>query len=213
MFKIFEDVCDENLLLIKNLIKKAKLISFPTDTIYALACDATNFRAVEKIFSAKQRPNNKALPVFVRNIDEAKKIVEFNEKALLLAEEFFPGPLTLVLRAKKDNKLAKNLYLDKNTVAIRIPSNMISQKILESVEVPLVGTSANLSNMTPASNIFELEKYFKDFVSCVVLNNQVSVNIPSTIIDLSEDFPRLIRQGALSIGLIENFLGEKINNG
>ncbi len=210
MPKIIHELNQQNLALINKFITQGEIISFPTETVFALAADATNSFAVDRIYEAKKRSADKALPVLVKDLETAMSLVEFNKKAIKLAEKFFPGPLTLVLKTKINQSIAKNMHREKTTIAVRIPNSDAALKILEAVKVPLIGTSANLSNEPSAISAKEVEDYFQSKVSCIVEKSGPLLTIPSTIVDLSEDLPILVRSGAITKELIEEVLGEKL---
>lgn len=166
----------------------------PTDTVYGLACLPELPAAVATIFELKGRPDDKPLPVLARDARALEPIAEFDTQAAALAQRFWPGPLTLVLRraAGFDHDLGGN---DTATVAVRVPENEVALALLEAAG-PLAVTSANLSGASPATTADEARAIFGDRVP-VYLDGGPSRGLPSTVVSLVGG-PRVLREGALS---------------
>lgn len=145
MLEIFYELDEKNLKKLVKVIDDGGVISFPTETVYALAADAANEEAVAKIYKIKRRFSEKSLPILIGDISQARRIADFNEKADKLALHFFPGPITMILKLKKHYTIAKNVNQAQDTIGIRMPSNSAALKILKAVGRPLVGTSAVIS--------------------------------------------------------------------
>lgn len=191
---------------ITKLISDGGVISFPTETLYALAADATNSDAVEKIYQLKIREKRKLLPVLVADIKQASRIAEFDERAHKLAFKFFPGPLTLVLKLKPGSILADNLSQNTNSIAIRIPGNPIALKILQAIGRPIIGTSANISGHEPAIDAYEVMKYFENKIDLVVDGGSCIFGVGSTIVDLTGEKVVILRHGAIASKHIQETL-------
>jgi L-threonylcarbamoyladenylate synthase len=198
MVKIIRELNDQALKQIVRVINDGGIIAFPTETVYALAVDAGNPEAVEKIYAIKQRMNDKPLPVLVGDIYQAKRIVEFDERAKKLALILFPGPLTLILKTRPHNNLAKNINQDLGTVGIRMPNNIAALKILQAVGRPLVGTSANISNADSSTDGYQVLSYFDNRIDILVDKGETEIRIPSTIVDLSGEDVQILREGSIS---------------
>jgi len=210
MIEIIRELNEQSLNRIVRTIDEGGVISFPTETVYALAADASNFEAIGKIYSIKRRFNDKALPILVGDIYQAKRIAEFDDRAKKLAFRFFPGPLTLVLNLKAHHNLASNVNQNVNTIGIRMPNNLPAIKILQALGRPLVGTSANISSQESAVDAYEVLQYFDEQIDLLVDKGRTEHGVPSTIVDLTQEQARIIREGVLSKELIEETIGELI---
>jgi L-threonylcarbamoyladenylate synthase len=207
--EIINELKDVSLQRILKVIDDGGVISFPTETVYALAADASNFQAVEKIYQIKGRFNNKPLPVLVGDIYQAKRITEFDERAKKLALLLFPGPITLVLKSKPHVTLATNINQNIGTIGIRMPNNLIALKILQAIGRPLVGTSANLSNEESAVNSEQVIHYFDKKIDLLVDYGTSEIGISSTIVDLTGEKVKILREGAICRSIIEEILDTK----
>ncbi len=207
IIKTLEDNC---LKRIVKAIDNGGVVAFPTETVYALAVDAANFSAVEKIYKLKNRFVNKPLPVFVGDIYQANRLVDFNSMAQKLALNFFPGPLTLVLKSNPKGNLASNVNQNIGSVGIRMPESIAALKILKAVGRPLVGTSANISNDTSATSAEEVLKIFEGQIDVVVDLGVVTTGIPSTIVDLTDTQAKILREGPISKDKIGAIIGQTL---
>lgn len=210
MLEIFHELNEKNLKKLVKIIDDGGVISFPTETVYALAADAANEEAVDKIYKIKKRFSEKSLPILIGDISQARRIADFNEKANKLALHFFPGPITMVLRLRKHYSIAKNVNQSQDTIGIRMPSNSASLKILKAVGRPLVGTSANISNQNSAISAQEVLDTLGDNIDLLVDKGEVKFGFPSTIVDLTQEKVRILRQGVLPKEKIEDILNETI---
>ena len=208
MIEIIRELNEQTLKKIVKVLDDGGVIAFPTETVYALAADASNFSAVEKIYAIKRRFNEKPLPVLVGDVYQAKRIAEFDERAKKLAFRFFPGPITLVLKSKTHSNLAINVNQQIGTVGIRMPNYLPALKILQAVGRPLVGTSANISNQESAVEASEVLLSFDNQIDLLVDKGKAEIGIPSTIIDLTGEKVKILREGAIPRSLIEETLGE-----
>jgi L-threonylcarbamoyladenylate synthase len=146
----------EDLKKCASLIDGGSIIIFPTDTVYGIGCDPLNDDSVLKLFKIKNRPLDKHLPILTDDISHLSHLVEVTEKAKILINRFWPGPLTLILKLKKNGSLTSRYAFD-DTIAIRIPDNKCTINLIHLTENKLlVGTSANLSNHSPLTNLKDL---------------------------------------------------------
>ncbi|MFH1643439.1 MAG: L-threonylcarbamoyladenylate synthase [Patescibacteria group bacterium] len=182
-----------------TVIKNGGVIVFPTDTIYGLICDAINQKAIQKLFQIKKRDLKKPIPVFVKDIETAKQIAIINEKQERFLEKVWPGKTTVVLEAKIDfpqEVLGKN-----KTIGLRVPNHAPLNALLNEINKPLSGTSANLAGESSSTDIndiidqFKNEKFQPDLV---VDSGTLESSKPSTVIDLSKNPPVILREGAVS---------------
>ena len=131
-----------------EILKNGGVIICPTDTVYGILADATNIKAVKKVFDIKNRPKDKSVPTFVKDIKMAKGLAKIDKEQESFLKKAWPGKVTMILEVKKNCKLVKLLY--KDTVGLRIPDYDLVNKIIKKVNKPLTGTSANISDK-PAS--------------------------------------------------------------
>jgi len=186
----------------KSVIKKAAevlkfggVIAYPTDTCYGLGADITNSVAVKKIYSIKHR-DKKALSMIIKKIDEIENYADIDDNRKKFLEKYFPGALTAVLL----NLDYKNIKM--NTVAFRIPNYEITRKLMEEINFPLTTTSANVSGKNVCYNVEEIIEQFKDqkFQPDLILDaGELVKNPPSTVVDLINWPPRVLRQGSVKV--------------
>ena len=187
--------CDEEgIRIASQIINNGGIAVFPTDTVYGIGCDPYNKTAIEKIYEIKSRNIAKALPVLAYSKETAKKIVEFNAIAEKIADKFWPGPLTIILKLT-DRKIKESLNL-KDKIAIRVPNQKCTLDLLQKCDF-LVGTSANVSgdssHTNPKSCLDALEGY-----DVFVDGGIISGKGESTIIEIKNDEIKIIREGSLS---------------
>lgn len=194
-----------------KLIKQGKLVSFPTETVYALAADANNSKAVEAIYRLKGRNADKPLALLLADIDLAQSIVELNEAARKLAAEFCPGPITFVLKKHKGSKLAANLNEGIDTIAVRIPDHEIALSILRKAGCPVVATSVNPSGQPSAISAAEVEGYFSGRIDYLLDGGDCTIGIASTVVDLTGSSPKILREGSITKEDIESVLEDEKN--
>ena len=179
-------------------LARGQTVVCPTDTVYGLLADATNEKAVERVFEIKKREKKKALPVFIKDIETAKKYVIMDKDMKMFLEEIWPGKITVALKIKKNSGLPKIVYANKKTLGLRIPDCKIVNQILDKFGKPLIATSANISGKPSSVKIEEIYNSFQDqeirpdlILNCGNLPN----SNPSSVIDFSNDKPKIIRRG------------------
>jgi L-threonylcarbamoyladenylate synthase len=182
-----------NLAGIVSALNNGQIIVYPTDTLYGLGADIYNDDAVKKIFLIKKRSFDQPLSVAVSNINDIEEIAFVDDKIRCVAERFLPGKLTLVL--KKKNVVSDILTAGSTNVAVRIPDNSVALRIL-SVFGPLICTSANIHGMPTPNKINEIQMQFKDEINIYIDAGELK-DKPSTIIDLSDEKPKVLREGAI----------------
>ena len=181
--------------LSEKTLNQGGLIVFPTDTVYGLAAKFDLLEAIQRIYQVKGRDQTKALPVLLGNVEQIKLVAaEFPGFASSLAENFWPGALTIVLQKKSD--LISPLSMD-NTIGIRIPNDNFVRELAGRVG-PLATTSANRSGFPSAINIDEVLSQIGDFVDVIVDGGQSEGGVPSTVVDCREKPFRILREGAIS---------------
>ncbi|MBS1653007.1 MAG: threonylcarbamoyl-AMP synthase [Bacteroidetes bacterium] len=190
-----------------QILNKEGLVAIPTETVYGLAANALNEKAVVKIFEAKQRPYFDPLIVHVANINDVKKYATINDDRLeRLASTFWPGPLTLLL--PKKNNLPSIVTSGLNHVGIRIPNQALTLKLLQELKFPLAAPSANPFGYISPTEPKHVVNQLKNKVEYVLDGGQCSIGIESTIIGLNEQNKiSVYRLGGLSIEAIEKCIG------
>jgi L-threonylcarbamoyladenylate synthase len=192
-----------------RIIKRGGLVAFPTETVYGLGADATNQSACLEIYKVKGRPSNNPLIIHVISIDQIKQYAELNDNAYKLAE-FWPGPLTMVLRKKEGSSLSECVTAGLDTVAIRIPSHKIARDLIEEAGCPIAAPSANKSGRLSPTDSEHVYNDFGDSVEILGSKEKSTYGLESTIIDLSSDVPTILRFGFITPESIAKALNQKI---
>tara|TARA_B100000965_G_scaffold115074_1_gene94923 strand:- start:3093 stop:4031 length:939 start_codon:yes stop_codon:yes gene_type:complete len=185
------------LTFIKDKLDNKELISLPTETVYGLAGIGTSIISARKIYKLKERPLNKKLIFHCSNIDMVKKYFHLNDENLILAETFWPGPLTLILKRKSKKipiQLTKNNYC-----AVRIPNNIFSQKVIYNLKKPIVMPSANRFKKLSPINAKMVFDQFIDTNLIIVDDGKCKVGIESTLIKIKNKKLEIIRPGKITI--------------
>jgi L-threonylcarbamoyladenylate synthase len=179
-------------------VLKGALVVLPTDTVYGIGADAFRPSGVERLLAAKGRGRDMPPPVLVGSVRAASALVEdLGPYGQELIDEFWPGGLTLVCRASRSLKW--DLGETKGTVAVRMPQHPVALELLAETG-PMVVSSANLTSQPAATTAADAREQFGDAVEVYLDGGQCKTDIPSTIVDLTGDMPRLLRGGAVSIG-------------
>ena len=192
-----------------KIIKAGGLVAFPTETVYGLGADAFNQQACLNIFRTKGRPSNNPLIVHIASLGQAKKIADFNDDALRLAE-FWPGPLSLVLPKKEKSQLADSVSVGLATIAIRIPSDKVALKLIETSGHPIAAPSANKSGRLSSTTYEHVKNNFGDEVFVLNSDQRSSYGLESTIVDVTTTIPTILRYGFITPEAIESVLGKKV---
>lgn len=188
-----------------ELLRAGKLVAFPTETVYGLGADATNADAVAGIFRAKGRPSNNPLIVHVASIEIARRYAEWNDRATILAERFWPGPLTLVL--PKRPIIADNVTAGGATVGVRVPDHPLARDLLRAFDGPVAAPSANRSNHVSPTTAQHVRDELGTAVDLILDGGPCTVGIESTVLDLASPTPRVLRPGHVTREQIEQVLG------
>jgi len=198
-----------NLKKAKKNIENNIPIGFPTETVYGLASNAYSDKSVKKIFKLKKRPSYNPLIVHFNGIKNLKKDVVYNSSFIKLYKAFCPGPITFVLKKKKDSKISELVSAGKKTIAVRIPEHKVARKLLKILKFPLAAPSANISSKLSPTCANDVVDEFGSKIKFVLDGGQCKIGLESTIIDLTGK-PILLRQGAITAQKISNILGKKI---
>lgn len=185
-----------------EILKSNGVISVPTDTVFGICARINSKIAHDKLMKVKNRPQNKSLPVMCSNKEQIESVAKLNEKSEKLIKYFMPGPITLVL--KKNNNLPSYVTNGKETIAIRMATSPILEKLIIEVGSPLFMTSANQSGKKECSNLDEIEK------NCPLLDGMMEGNVifskGSTIVDCTSDEIQILREGPISMEQIKNII-------
>ena len=179
---------------IKVAIKKIKdggIIVFPTDTVYGIGCDPYNKKTISRLYEIKKRKKTKPFPVLGVSKTELEKIAEFNTLEEKIAEKFWPGQVTLVLKVK-DEKIRQSLCLDKK-IAVRVPNNQCVLSLLKECKL-LVGTSANISGTAPFTDPNECSKNLIRY-DLLINGGIIPGQSESTIVEIVGDDIKILREG------------------
>ena len=189
-----------------ELLNRDEIIAIPTETVYGLAGNIYSEKAIRSIFEIKERPFFNPLIVHIPSIDALESLVEeVPDKARLLAEEFWPGPLTLIL--KKKPHISDLITAGKNTVAVRIPNHPVALELLNKLDFPLAAPSANPFNRISPTTAKHVEAYFGNNISLVLDGGPCEKGIESTIIGFEANKAILYRFGSISREAIEKVIG------
>ncbi|WP_417861208.1 L-threonylcarbamoyladenylate synthase [Winogradskyella sediminis] len=188
------------------LLTAEDIVAIPTETVYGLAGNIYSEKAIKAIFETKKRPFFNPLIVHIPSIDELSNIVEhIPAKAQLLAEAFWPGPITLVL--KKKGIIPDLITGGKDTVAVRVPNHPTTLELLNRLDFPLAAPSANPFSSISPTTAQHVETYFKDAIKMVLDGGACTSGIESTIIGFENDEPMIYRLGSKSLEDIEAIVG------
>ena len=186
---------------IKEAVKKileGGIIFIPTDTVYGIAANPYNDKAIKKIFSIKKKSLNNSLVLLCSNYKMAKKYAIFNKIADNLKKNFWPGPLTLILKKKSNLKISKKWVSKNNSIGLRIPDHSIPKKIINKCNFPIFCTSANISGKKSCRNVNDIVKNFKNKKITIINGGKTKFGIDSTIIDVTKDKINILRTGYIN---------------
>ena len=186
---------------IVEVMNIGEIICIPTDTLFALSCNATNPIAVGKLYDLKRRNKDKKLPVFFRDLEHVKQHCELPEIALKLANEFWPGKLTMILKLRDNSNIAMNAFdMDNSSVATRVPGDKTILSVINLLGDPIIGTSANISGDENINSYDEIEEQFKNASLTIFkpIDHKFRPTTQSTIISFDKEKPIVLRSGAIS---------------
>ena len=196
-------VTKDDISLAAEIIKKGGLVAVPTETVYGLSANGFNAEAVEKIYEVKNRPETKPINLLVTGMEDAEKVCEdIPESAYILAQAFWPGPMTMIL--KKRDSVPSIVSAGLDTLGVRAPKNDLTLALIRKSGVPLATPSANISGMESGKNLDEVLGYFDGKIECVIDGGQCTSGVASTIIDLTGPVPKILRLGELTPEIIRD---------
>ena len=190
-----------------TIIKNGGLVAFPTETVYGLGGDAFDGQAAAAIYAAKGRPSDNPLIVHISETEDLTKLSdEIPESAYLLAEKFWPGPLTIIV--KKNDRVPLSITGGLSTVAVRLPEHEIARAIIRESGTFIAAPSANLSGRpSPTSGEHVIED-LNTRIDMIVDGGQIDIGLESTIVDLTDEIPVVLRPGFITIEMLAQVLGE-----
>ncbi|MGN0443758.1 MAG: L-threonylcarbamoyladenylate synthase [Acutalibacteraceae bacterium] len=198
---------DDDIRYAGEILRRGGLVGMPTETVYGLAGNALRGDCVRKIYQAKGRPSDNPLIVHISSFSQWEPLVaEIPEKAKKLAEKFWPGPLTIIL--KKSELIPKETSGGLDTVAVRMPSDETARRLIESAGVPLAAPSANTSGKPSPTSAQHVMNDLCGKIDAVIDGGECQVGVESTVISLVTEKPRLLRPGGVTPEMLESVLGE-----
>jgi len=192
-----------------RILAEGGLVAFPTDTVYGVGAHAFQPDAVERIYTAKIRPRDKAIPILLARADDLTLVSEgITEAAWLLADRFWPGGLTLVL--PKRANVPDVVSAGGPTVAVRVPDHPVALALMAALGAPLAGTSANLSGRPSPVTAQEVETELGGRIELILDGGRCPGGVPSTVLDLTTDPPAILRAGAIAVEEIKAALSKRL---
>ena len=202
-----ENFTDEELFEAAEILRKGGLVAIPTETVYGLGANALDESASKKIYEAKGRPSDNPLIAHISCMDEIAALVkEIPEAGKKLAEKYWPGPLTMIFPKKDIVPYGTTGGLE--TVAIRMPSDPVANRLIKLAGVPVAAPSANTSGRPSPTKAEHVVEDMNGKIEMIIDSGEVGIGVESTIVDVSGDVPMLLRPGAITIEMLRETLGE-----
>ena len=190
-----------------DILKAGGLVAFPTETVYGLGGNALDPQASMKIYAAKGRPSDNPLIVHIAELEQLEKITtEIPEGARILAEKYWPGPLTMIL--PKADIVPRETTGGLDSVAVRFPSDRIAQELIKAGGGFVAAPSANTSGRPSPTMAEHVEEDLGDAIDMIIDGGQVNIGLESTIVDFTEDIPVVLRPGYISLEMLRETLGD-----
>ena len=185
-----------------KVIKNCGIVVFPTETVYGIGANALNEGAIKKLYKVKNRPLDKPISLLVSNIDMIEQVTkDITKLEYALIKEFFPGPLTIILKKKE---IVPNIVTaGGNTVGVRMPKNDIALKLIGYTGVPIAAPSANISGNPSGVELDTIMKEFVDKVDCYIDGGKSKIGVASTIVQVIDEVPHILREGLITQKQIE----------
>ncbi len=191
-----------------ELLQNGEVIVFPTETVYGLGADIFNINACKKIFELKNREEAKPLAAHISNLNMANMLCEsIPEEFYILADAFLPGPLSIILKKRKE---IKN-YPETENIAVRFPKNDTCLKLIEKFGKPIAATSVNISGEKAMNSVKEILCKFNGKIAAIIDDGLPAYSLESTIISLCVSPPKILRKGVINIEEIEEVLKRKVS--
>ncbi|HSA58286.1 MAG TPA: L-threonylcarbamoyladenylate synthase [bacterium] len=190
-----------------DILRKGGICAYPTETFYGLGADVTSDAAIKRLFDVKRRDYGNPVAVIVSDRDMLATIVqEIPEKAKILMDVFWPGPLTILFRT--NDRISKRLTTNTGKIGIRVSSHAVATALARELGRPLTTTSANLSGFPPSLNLRHLKSYFGGKIDAIIDSGALSPSGGSTVVDVTEDKLAIIREGMIKADVIFKYFEE-----
>lgn len=200
----------ENISLAAQMLRDGGLVALPTETVYGLGADATSDTAVASIFEAKGRPTFNPLIIHVPDVQAARGLVEFNDMAELLASQYWPGALTLILPRRADCPVSLLASAGLPTLAVRVPAHPLAKDLLKALGRPVAAPSANRSGQLSPTTPAHVVQSLGDVDGYVLAGGKCTVGLESTVVDVTGDVPVVLRPGAITPEDIKMLCGDVV---
>jgi len=187
---------NEEAALASEALRKGGVVAFPTETVMGLGVVYNDRKAYDKLNKVKERPEDKPYTLMVKDVEEIAKYAEINEATQRVIDKFMPGSITILVNVKK-NSVPSYVTHNTNVIGIRVPTNMEAHVLLNMVSIPLLVPSANKSGSKPALNSDEVKQIFGSELD-FVMSGKAYGEVPSTIVDLTKEAPKVVRPGPIS---------------
>ena len=198
---------DEELLEGARILREGGLVAFPTETVYGLGANALDEEAARKIYEAKGRPSDNPLIAHVSSMEEVYPLVsQVSEKAKKLMDAFWPGPMTLIF--PKSDLVPYGTTGGLDTVAVRMPSDPVANRLIALAGVPVAAPSANTSGRPSPTTAQHVLQDMDGRIDMIIDGGPVGIGVESTIVDVSVETPTVLRPGAITMEMLEEVLGE-----
>ena len=206
ILKISSDNPEERLIkYAADQIRAGKVLGMPTDTFYGLAADPLNLRAVDSVYEIKTRSRHKPLSLLIESVDQAEELAFLPDAFHELARKFWPGPLTLIVKAA--SSLPLKVTANTGNVALRVPSAKIPLAVIKAAGIPITATSANLSGASECTTADQVREQLNGRIEIIVDGGPSPRDVASTIVDLSDGIGwRILREGAIASEEISKLL-------
>ena len=180
-----------------ELIRNGGIVVFPTETVYGIGANALNENAIKKLYDIKKRPLNKPISLLVNSIDMIEQVTkDITKLEYALIKTFFPGPLTIIL--KKKNIVPNIVTANQDTVGIRMPANEIALKLIGYVGSPIATPIGGISGKPSGTNLKDIMEDFDGKVDCFIDDGPSKIGLASTIVQVVDGVPHILRQGSIS---------------
>lgn len=195
-------------------LQNGSVVAFPTETVYGLGANAFNSKAVDQIFEIKGRPSDNPIIVHLENFNKIHQVANIKElkrldlykKIELLNNHFWPGPLTLII--PKSEKIPLNVTANLDTVAVRVPSHMVALDLLKATSFPIAAPSANISGLPSPTTVEDVIEDIYGRIPFIIDGGSCEIGLESTVLDLSENIPKILRPGVITLEDLQEILGK-----
>lgn len=191
-----------------EMLRQGGISAYPTETFYGLGVDVTNEQAIKRLFDIKRRDYGNPVAVVVADREMLASIVqEIPQKAEVLMDVFWPGPLTILFRT--NSRISRQLTTNTGKIGIRVSSHPVATALTRELGRPLTTTSANLSGFPPSLTLRHLKNYFKDKIDLIVDSGDLGPSRGSTVVDVTEEKLAVIREGIIKADIIFRYFEEE----